>query len=188
MFEHADDKLVFVDGSLAPAVVRALATGDRKYRSSSWGHPRSISRASTTTTTRSWSGSPRRSPGRTSTSAAARSCLRVGHDGRSRGRLFTHRSSVLHALTSSLGDTLAIRQSDALMPVVPMFRVNAWGTPFSGRWWREAAGCQQIPAAAMNTCDRQHAAVSRQSRGGFWFGTGLTHSSRLSSEIFRSGG
>ena len=44
--------------------------------------------------------------------------------------MYTHRSSFLHALATGLSDMVAIRQRDAVMPVVPMFHVNAWGVPF----------------------------------------------------------
>ncbi|MFY9779921.1 MAG: long-chain fatty acid--CoA ligase [Candidatus Baltobacteraceae bacterium] len=133
MFEHADDKLVFVDGSLAPAVVRALATGDRKIPLVIMGtaqidipgeHYDYDALLERQPATFAWPDLDERS--------GAILCYTSATTGDPKGVMFTHRSSVLHALASSLGDTLAIRQSDALMPVVPMFHVNAWGTPFSG--------------------------------------------------------
>ncbi len=134
MFEHAGDQLVFVDASLAPAVVRALATApERKLPLIVMGtaqieipgehhdYEALIARQPATFT---WPELDERT--------GAILCYTSATTGDPKGVLFTHRSTVLHALTSSLGDTLGIRQSDALMPVVPMFHVNAWGTPFSG--------------------------------------------------------
>jgi fatty-acyl-CoA synthase len=134
MFEHAGDKLVFVDGSLAPAVVRALATtpdrqiplvvmGTKQIEipGESYDYDTLLERQPATF---AWPELDERT--------GAILCYTSATTGDPKGVLFTHRSSVLHALTSALGDTLAVRQSDALMPVVPMFHVNAWGTPFSG--------------------------------------------------------
>ncbi len=42
----------------------------------------------------------------------------------------THRSLVLHALSGNQPDAAGISAKDSLLPVVPMFHVNAWGTPF----------------------------------------------------------
>ncbi|MCS5946271.1 hypothetical protein LNP25_19325 [Klebsiella variicola subsp. variicola] len=44
--------------------------------------------------------------------------------------LNTHRSLVLHALSGNQPDAAGISAKDSLLPVVPMFHVNAWGTPF----------------------------------------------------------
>jgi fatty-acyl-CoA synthase len=45
--------------------------------------------------------------------------------------LYTHRSSVLHSLVISLPDSIGLSRSDAILPVVPMFHVNAWGIPYA---------------------------------------------------------
>ncbi|MEE3100611.1 MAG: AMP-binding protein, partial [Pseudomonadota bacterium] len=43
---------------------------------------------------------------------------------------YTHRSTVLHALSANLTDGMGISARDSVMPVVPMFHVSAWGTPY----------------------------------------------------------
>ncbi|MBL8683493.1 MAG: long-chain-fatty-acid--CoA ligase [Myxococcales bacterium] len=58
-------------------------------------------------------------------------CYTSGTTGNPRGVLYSHRSTVLHAYASSLPDVMGIRAVDAILPVVPMFHVNAWGLPYS---------------------------------------------------------
>lgn len=57
-------------------------------------------------------------------------CYTSGTTGNPKGVLYSHRSSVLHALVASGADVLGARAVDTLLPVVPMFHVNAWGVPF----------------------------------------------------------
>ena len=58
-------------------------------------------------------------------------CYTSGTTGRPKGVLYSHRSTVLHAYASSLPDAFGLRAADRVMPVVPMFHVNAWGMPYS---------------------------------------------------------
>jgi len=62
---------------------------------------------------------------------AAAMCYTSGTTGRPKGVLYSHRAIVLHSLVSALPDCTALSASDVLMPVVPMFHVNAWGMPFT---------------------------------------------------------
>jgi fatty-acyl-CoA synthase len=63
--------------------------------------------------------------------AASALCYTSGTTGRPKGALYTHRSTVLHSYASALPDSINISALDVIMPVVPMFHVNAWGTPYS---------------------------------------------------------
>ncbi|QTD30683.1 3-(methylthio)propionyl-CoA ligase [Pseudomonas fluorescens] len=62
---------------------------------------------------------------------AAALCYTSGTTGDPKGVLYSHRSTLLHALSSSLPDGLALSSRDVIAPVVPMFHVNAWGLPYS---------------------------------------------------------
>ena len=57
-------------------------------------------------------------------------CYTSGTTGNPKGVLYSHRSTVLHAYAASMPDALNYSGSDAILPVVPMFHVNAWGIPY----------------------------------------------------------
>jgi fatty-acyl-CoA synthase len=63
--------------------------------------------------------------------SASSLCYTSGTTGAPKGVLYSHRSTVLHALASLQPDVFALRAADVVMPVVPMFHVNAWGLPYS---------------------------------------------------------
>ena len=58
-------------------------------------------------------------------------CYTSGTTGNPKGALYSHRSTVLHAYAAALPDVMCISARDAILPVVPMFHVNAWGIPYS---------------------------------------------------------
>lgn len=58
-------------------------------------------------------------------------CYSSGTTGNPKGALYSHRSTVLHAYASCAPDCFGLSSQDALLPVVPMFHVNAWGTPYA---------------------------------------------------------
>ncbi|MCP5038315.1 MAG: long-chain fatty acid--CoA ligase [Rhodobacteraceae bacterium] len=57
-------------------------------------------------------------------------CYTSGTTGHPKGVQYTHRSTVLHTLGVNQPDGIAIAARDTVMPVVPMFHVNAWGVPY----------------------------------------------------------
>jgi acyl-CoA synthetase (AMP-forming)/AMP-acid ligase II len=61
--------------------------------------------------------------------SASNLCYTSGTTGHPKGALYSHRSSVLHAYGAALPDALGLSARDAVLPVVPMFHVNAWGLP-----------------------------------------------------------
>ena len=63
--------------------------------------------------------------------SAAALCYTSGTTGNPKGALYSHRSTLLHAYASALPNALGIASSDVVLPVVPMFHVNAWGLPYS---------------------------------------------------------
>jgi acyl-CoA synthetase (AMP-forming)/AMP-acid ligase II len=62
---------------------------------------------------------------------AACLCYTSGTTGNPKGVLYAHRSTILHAYAAALPDALDLSASDVVLPVVPMFHVNAWGLPYS---------------------------------------------------------
>jgi fatty-acyl-CoA synthase len=58
-------------------------------------------------------------------------CYTSGTTGHPKGVLFSHRSTVLHALATCLPDAKAYSAQSVVLPIVPMFHANAWGIPYS---------------------------------------------------------
>ncbi|MEP7343857.1 MAG: long-chain fatty acid--CoA ligase [Gemmatimonadaceae bacterium] len=71
---------------------------------------------------------------------AASMCYTSGTTGKPKGVVYSHRSMVLHAIGLALTDSFRLGESDTVLPVVPMFHVNAWGLPFICA----LAGCVQV--------------------------------------------
>lgn len=63
--------------------------------------------------------------------SAASLCYTSGTTGNPKGALYSHRSTVLHAYGSAMPNALNVSAADTVLPVVPMFHVNAWGLPYS---------------------------------------------------------
>jgi acyl-CoA synthetase (AMP-forming)/AMP-acid ligase II len=63
--------------------------------------------------------------------SAVAMCYTTGTTGNPKGVLYSHRAIVLHTLGLALDHCMGIRESDVMLPVVPMFHANAWGMPFT---------------------------------------------------------
>ncbi len=62
---------------------------------------------------------------------ASSMCYTSGTTGNPKAALYSHRSTILHAYAAALPDVMCVSARDAILPVVPMFHVNAWGIPYT---------------------------------------------------------
>jgi len=63
--------------------------------------------------------------------SASSMCYTSGTTGHPKAALYSHRSTILHAYAAALPDVMCLSARDSVLPVVPMFHVNAWGIPYS---------------------------------------------------------
>lgn len=73
-------------------------------------------------------------------SKASSLCYTSGTTGHPKGVLYSHRSTVLHSYATCLPDSFNFSAKDCILPVVPMFHVNAWGTPYAAAM----VGCSMV--------------------------------------------
>jgi len=78
---------------------------------------------------------------------ASSMCYTSGTTGHPKAALYSHRSTVLHAYAAALPDVMCLSARDSVLPVVPMFHVNAWGIPYSAA----LTGCKLVfPGPALD--------------------------------------
>ncbi|MFD2754021.1 3-(methylthio)propionyl-CoA ligase [Comamonas terrae] len=78
---------------------------------------------------------------------ASSMCYTSGTTGNPKAALYSHRSSTLHAYAAALPDVMCLSARDSVLPVVPMFHVNAWGIPYSA----PLTGCKLVfPGPALD--------------------------------------
>jgi fatty-acyl-CoA synthase len=131
VLDHAGDRIVFYDGSLVKAIKAAASLDPDSGRTfvQMGPSPEVFDGALDYETllapepeTYDWPEIDER--------AAALLCYTSATTGDPKGVMFSHRSTFIHALASGLADALGITERDRVLPIVPMFHVNAWGTPF----------------------------------------------------------
>jgi fatty-acyl-CoA synthase len=76
--------------------------------------------------------------------SASSLCYTSGTTGNPKGVLYSHRSTLIHALMSLSPQTFNLSPSQTVMVIVPMFHANAWGTPYSAA----IAGCKLVLPSA----------------------------------------
>ena len=79
--------------------------------------------------------------------SASSMCYTSGTTGNPKAALYSHRSTILHAYAAALPDVMNLSARDSVLPVVPMFHVNAWGIPYSAA----LTGCKLVfPGAQLD--------------------------------------
>ena len=63
--------------------------------------------------------------------AACGVCYTSGTSGKAKGVVYSHRSTLLHAMSMLFTDTIALSEHDTCLPVVPMFHAQGWGFPYA---------------------------------------------------------
>lgn len=131
---HAEDELVFVDPMFVP-VLEALASGFSKLPRfvvlcDAGNMPQSTLDLDCYETLLQAQSDDYRWPQLDEKTASAL-CYTSGTTGNPKGVLYSHRATVLHSYASCLPNAINLGHNDCVLPVVPMFHANAWGTPYS---------------------------------------------------------
>jgi fatty-acyl-CoA synthase len=127
---HADDQLLIVDDVLVPVWERFQKDVHPRHVIV-WGHGAAPPRGTIDYERLIEPELPSFAMPRLEENQAASTCYTSGTTGRPKGVVYSHRALVLHTLASALPDQLGLSSADVLLPVVPMFHVNAWGLPFT---------------------------------------------------------
>ncbi|MEV4672982.1 MULTISPECIES: long-chain fatty acid--CoA ligase [Actinomadura] len=133
---HAEDRVVIVDGSLIPLLAPVLpqlktvrhvvvvGDGDRAPLEGAGkelhGYEELLDAAPAEF---AWPEIDERS--------AAAMCYTSGTTGNPKGVVYSHRSAYLHSMATCTGNAIGLSASDVVLPVVPMFHANAWGMPYA---------------------------------------------------------
>jgi fatty-acyl-CoA synthase len=132
--DHAEDEAVFVDRSLLPlfaqhlpklGTIKHVVVFDDGASADLPDDPRAMWWSDVVGDELDFEGKV------TDERTAAAMCYTTGTTGNPKGVLYSHRSTWLHSLISQVPSTFALRESDTVLPVVPMFHANAWGLPYA---------------------------------------------------------
>jgi fatty-acyl-CoA synthase len=133
VIDHAEDKVIIVDGSLIPLLARVyddlksvetvivVGPGDPSPLGETLSYEALLAAEEPGF---EWPEFDERD--------AAAMCYTSGTTGNPKGVVYSHRSTVLHSMAVTSASSLGMTESDRLLSIVPMFHANAWGTPYAG--------------------------------------------------------
>ncbi len=131
VINHAEDRIVFVDDSLAPALAKLAPALEKVEHFVVMGDgpvgdlPRTLRYEELL----EQAGDGEFDYPEIAERQAAALCYTTGTTGEPKGVLYSHRSIVLHSAALLMTDAIGLRGADRGLLVVPMFHVNAWGWP-----------------------------------------------------------
>jgi fatty-acyl-CoA synthase len=140
VINHADDRIIIVDGSLIallckiagtlPNVTHFLVVGEGDHTMLKEAFPGAKTHDYATVLAAesaefAW-------PDDLDERSAAAMCYTSGTTGNPKGVAYSHRSTYMHSLASLAAPMLGLNETDKLLVIVPMFHANAWGAPYSG--------------------------------------------------------
>lgn len=134
IINHAEDKVIFIDGSLLKAFERVAPHVGRVERYVIFNADRGIETSlpnplfyeelmAEASDDYTWNVADE--------NMAMGLCYTSGTTGDPKGVLYSHRSMFLHTMGENLASSLGLTEEDVVMPVVPMFHAMAWGLPYS---------------------------------------------------------
>jgi fatty-acyl-CoA synthase len=139
VINHADDKVIIIDASIAPllARVRDQIPNVRHIIVKGPGDASSLGEGLLDYDELLAAESPGFEYPEVTESTGAAMCYTSGTTGNPKGVMYSHRSTYMHSVMVTSTTNIALAESDRMLVIVPMFHANAWGTPYAA--WMSGA-------------------------------------------------
>ncbi len=151
IFNHAEDRILFVDTTFVPIMeaIAAQLTSIEKYIVLTDHENMPDSTLTGAIDYESWlaASDPDFEWASFDENTAAALCYTSGTTGNPKGVLYSHRSNVLHGLMVNQPDVFGLQSNDVVLPIVPMFHANAWALTYGAP---AAGACLVMPGAGMD--------------------------------------